>query len=178
MEEVCNRTTQSRLTTLYPPPLIHRRDWGGEAYAFRLRPATVKIWGRNPYPHGSCSTPTGYGVLGEASATLGPTYEWQFVTARAGITVQVTPTSGPGARPQVGLRQWDRVFGPHALAAEQAAESFVLGDSFAGLRRRRLWPRSRRASRLSISATSSGARPGLRSSMLWTAIHGSGCRCA
>ncbi len=50
VEEVCNRTTQSRLTTLYPPPLIHRRDWGGEVYAFRLLPTTVRIWGRNPCP--------------------------------------------------------------------------------------------------------------------------------
>ena len=50
VEEVCNRATQSRLTTLYPP-LIHRRDRGGEVYAFRLLPATVKTCGRNPYPH-------------------------------------------------------------------------------------------------------------------------------
>jgi len=35
----------------FTPPLIHRRDWGDEVYAFRLLPATVKIWGRNPYPH-------------------------------------------------------------------------------------------------------------------------------
>ncbi len=33
-----------------PPPLIHRRDWGGEVYAFRLLPTTVRIWGRNPCP--------------------------------------------------------------------------------------------------------------------------------